>query len=480
MINSIIYKNRTHTKKIRQSLFFYIIIIILSNFNYINSVIYLPFKTKTKYLSSDDFFSKYLSTNFDIGVPPQNIEAEIDFQEMDFHLSYTRRYINFSYNRTLSSTYINTTKYDISTNNFLSGCRANETFHFYITNNLNNKKEFKNVPFFMATSNNYKFGAVLGFAISWKGLRNFVYSLKYGGVIESYTWTLQFNSLNEGVLIIGNEPHFYNNSFYDENKLKYTKVYKESNLFSWCFEFNKIMSGNKLINLYINDKNILLGIIRPELSGIIAPWEYYLNLKKYFFGKYLENNICKEISLLEKNISNNDFYNEQKIEFLKIECFKEKFGVNDINNFPNLNFLNIPLNYSFIFSGNDIFLKEDDKYIFQIYFANVSYWYIGRLFLYKYQLIFNEDNKLIGFYTGKKENNDIKENNKFFKISLIIIISVFFIFLFFVFYRKIKMVLSQKTRKNAKELEDDFSYKNSDIYDDDSNNKENALFNKNE
>jgi hypothetical protein len=41
------------------------------------------------------------------------------------------------------------------------------------------------------------------------------------------------------------------------------------------------------------------------------------------------------------------------------------------------------------------------------------------------------------------------------------------------------MVLSQKTRKNAKELEDDFSYKNSDIYDD-SNNKENALFTKNE
>ena len=64
---------------------------------------------------------------------------------------------------------------------------------------------------------------------------------------------MQFNSLNDGVLIVGNEPHVYNNSIYDENKLKYTKIYKESNLFSWCFEFNKIMSGDNLIKLYIND-----------------------------------------------------------------------------------------------------------------------------------------------------------------------------------------------------------------------------------
>ena len=154
----------------------------------------------------------------------------------------------------------------------------------------------------------------------------------------------------------------------------------------------------------------------------------------------------------------------------------------DINNLPVLKIMNIPLNYSFCFSGNDLFLNDNDKYIFQIYVSNISYWYLGRLFLYKYQLIFNEDNKLIGFYTGKKEIDETNKNNNFFKVSLIVIISLFGIFLFFVFYKKIKIIILKNSKKNAKELEEDFSYKTKDLYDDNnnSNNNENELFNKND
>ena len=479
MINSI-----NKTRNCYLYFYYFIFIIILSNINYIKSTIYLPFKTRTKNPSSDIFFSQYLCTNFEMGTPPQRIVAEVDFTEIDFHLSYTRRYIDLSYNRSLSRSYKNTTNYHISTNNFLSGCRANETFYFITSDNLATKNEYKNIPFFMSTASNQKFGAVLAFAISYKGLRNFVYSLKYGGAINSYTWTMQFNNLNEGVIIIGNEPHIYNNSYYDENKLKYTKIYRESNLlFSWCFEFNKVKSGDEIINLIFNNKNFLLGIIRPDINGIISPWEYYLNLKNTFFEKYFLNNICKEVSVYEKNISNNEFYNEQKIEYIKIECLQEKFDNNDINNLPKFQIDNIPLNFSFIFSGNDLFLKENEKYIFQIYFTNVSYWYLGRIFLYKYQLIYNEDNKLIGFYTGKKEKQFIeKKENNFFKISLIIIISLFFLFLLFVIYKKIKIIILKNSKKNAKELEEDFSYKKNELDDDDNfdNNKENAIINKNE
>ena len=133
MINYSIHNNQRRNFIIKNNSFIYFLSIILfiSNINKINSVIYLPFKTRTKNILSDEFFSKYLSTNFAMGTPPQNIEAEIDFQEMDFHLSYTRKYLSFSYDKSLSSSYINTTKYDISTNNFLSGCRANESFYFF-------------------------------------------------------------------------------------------------------------------------------------------------------------------------------------------------------------------------------------------------------------------------------------------------------------------------------------------------------------
>ena len=464
-------------KLVKPSLFYISFIIIsLSSFKPIQSVIYLPFTTKEKLPLSDPFFGLYLSTQFEVGTPPQLISAEIDFQEMDFHLSYTRKYMPLSYNKSLSRTYINTTKYHISTDNFLSGCRANESFYFYINDKLNQKKEYKNVPFFMSTATNQKFCAVLGFEISWKGLRNFVVSLKYAKVINSYTWTLSFNDINNGLLIIGDEPHAYDNTF-DENKLRYTKIYKENNLFSWCFEFNKILSGNNIIN----KNNILLGIIRPEIQGIVAPIEYYENIKNNFFEKYITNNICKESYIYEKNISITSFYNEQKIKYIKIECLSNKFGINDINNFPILNFINIPLNYSFILKGNDLLLKDDDKYIFQIYLSNVSYWYIGRVFLSKYQLVFNEDNKLIGFYTGKKEKNDDSYNNTFFKVCFIIIITFFCIFLFLMLYKRLTFLWFNKSKMTAKELEDDFSYKKSDIIDENNNNDgENALFEKND
>ena len=75
--------------------------------------------------------------------------------------------------------------------------------------------------------------------------KKFCCKFKYAKAINSYTWTLSFNDINNGLLIIGDEPHTYDNSF-DENKLRYTKIYKENNLLSWCFEFNKILSGNNI------------------------------------------------------------------------------------------------------------------------------------------------------------------------------------------------------------------------------------------
>ena len=113
----------------------------------------------------------------------------------------------------------------------------------------------------------------------------------------------------------------------------------------------------------------------------------------------------------------------------------------------------------------------------------MSYWFIGRIFLYKYQLIFNEDNKLIGFYTAKKELKEKEEKtNNFFKISLIIIISIFCLFLSFIIYKRIKFMVIKNSKKNAKELEEDFSYKKSDneIYNNYNNNNENRILSINE
>ena len=437
-------------KKFILSLFISLIL-FCSNINKIISLIVLPFKIKIKSEKNDEFFSKYLSTKFEIGEPVQIIEAEIDFQESDFYLSYTKKYINLSYNKSKSNSYINTTQYRITTNNFISGCKANETFYFFEDELLENKKQYKNVPFFMAANIDQLFCAVLGFELSYKGLRGFVPSLKSSKAINSYTWTLKFNSIDDGLLIIGDEPHIYNN-LYDESKLKYTNVYIHKTLYSWSFQFSSLIIGETI------DKNNIIGVIRPNIQGLISPNKYLENIQKLFFNDYLNNNICKKFEIYDKNISSNDFYDDQKIQFYKIQCNKEKFGSNDINRFPELKFENIPMNYTFSFNGKDLFKDENDNYIFQIYSANIKDWYFGRLFLYKYQLIFNEDNKLIGFYTGLKNISNNKNSN-LTKIILIVFFSVCFIFLSFIFYKKIRKF---KNKNYADELEDNFSYKKSD------------------
>ena len=451
-----------------------IIVFILNNHK-INLLIVLPFKMKIKNQQSDEFFSKYLSTTFEIGEPPQNIEADINFQESDFHLTYTRKYIPLLYNKTKSNTYINTTLYRITTKNFISGCRANETFFFYNDENLKNKQKYMNVPFFMSTNMDKLFAAILGFELNGMGARGFVGNLKYGRAINSYTWTLKYNNIEEGLLIIGEEPHIYNNT-YDENKLKYTKLYMYKNLFSWSISFENIIIGE-----LINRKNII-SLIRPDIKGLIAPKEYLENIKAIYLDKYLNENICKINEIYEKNISNNDYdYNDdQKMKFYKIECDKTKFSINDINNFLILKFVNIPLNYSFLFNGKDLFIENNEKYIFQIYFGDIKYWYFGSLFLYKYQLIFNEDNKLIGFYTGMKKEKISDKNDYIFKIILIIIFLIFGLFIFFVLFKEIRLL--NRNKKYAKELEEDFSYKKNDMIREIKNlkNDDNYLFKKND
>ena len=348
-------------------------------------------------------------------------------------------------------------------------------FFFYNDENLKNKQKYMNVPFFMSTNMDKLFAAILGFELNGMGTRGFVGNLKYGRAINSYTWTLKYNNIEEGLLIIGEEPYIYNNT-YDENKLKYTKLYMYKNLFSWSISFENIIIGE-----LINKKNII-SLIRPDIKGLIASKEYLENIKAIYLDKYLNENICKINEIYERNISNNDYdYNDdQKLKFYKIECDKTKFSINDINNFPILKFVNIPLNYSFLFNGKDLFIENNAKYIFQIYFGDIKYWYFGSLFLYKYQLIFNEDNKLIGFYTGMKKEKISDKNDYIFKIILIIIFLIFGLFIFFVLFKKIRLL--NRNKKYAKELEEDFSYKKNDMIREIKNlkNDDNYLFKKND
>ena len=80
------------------------------------------------------------------------------------------------------------------------------------------------------------------------------------------------------------------------------------------------------------------------------------------------------------------------------------------------------------------------------------------MFLKKYQIIFDDDNGLIGFYKSKIINKEGKTQtmSNALKIAILFVIGSFFIFLSFLIYKKINVLVKRK--KLANELEDEFMY----------------------
>ena len=124
---------------------------------------------------------------------------------------------------------------------------------------------------------------------------------------------------------------------------------------------------------------------------------------------------------------------------------------------------------------NDLFYKneKDGKYYFLIYF-NVplteeekwkqrinsinNRWILGRIFLKRFLLIFDQDKRIIGFYNNKLNQNYFSKGTLLPWILVFICICIIFVLIFYIFsiYKKIR-------RKRVNELDliyDYIPYKN--------------------
>ena len=143
------------------------------------------------------------------------------------------------------------------------------------------------------------------------------------------------------------------------------------------------------------------------------------------------------------------------------------FNINNLKEFPTLYFEHNEFNYTFKLSYKDLFVEFKDIYIFLIANMNndVDDWFLGRVFLKKYQFFFNPDSKYIGFYNPNIKLNNTNnvneiinnENNSKYLIFVVILISLLFIsviiiFIIFFTYNK------NKKRKRANELDDEYDY----------------------
>ena len=300
---------------------------------------------------------------------------------------------------------------------------------------FDNKIEAFNLTFILGKNITKKVkGGIIGLKITlqktFHDTTNFLYLLKKRKMIDSYCFLYQYNKNdNSGVIIIGNLPHEYDNNTYDKEFFKSVKVDKSFRYINWKIKFDEIKYGDINLNY---DLNI---VFNCDLGGIIGSEDAFNEIKKNFFDKYIKSNLCEII--YDKKKWYMGFYCDKNIK---------------LEDFYNLTFKSKEFNYTFVLNYNDLFLEINNKIYFLMFFRKDTtefFWIFGEPFFKKYQIIFDEEKGIIGFYTSKKK--------KTFNKSIIYFI-VLFIIIFILIGIIIKMIINKPRKLRANELEDQYEY----------------------
>ena len=263
---------------------------------------------------------------------------------------------------------------------------------------------------------------------------NFLKQLKEKKVISNYTWNLKYLDNNNGIITFGSFPHMYNNLFLKENLRVTSTSFNENNL-DWNIFFDKIIFNNNKEQIIFKGSTICE--LNLERDLIKAPFEY-----KFIFIKYIFNQSkCEEV-----NVSTNIFYICDK----KTKIYK----------LPSIQFKSRDLNFTFEMTYKDLFKEINGKLFFLIYFNKLDknqfkFWILGKPFIKKYQFIFEQEKRLVGFY-------QIIENPiSYFKlqVTLICILSSIIIILWILVFRFFKYKIRKKRINEIDDIYDYSSYK---------------------
>ena len=385
---------------------------------------------------------KYIYTSFEMGFPIQKVDAEISFQNSTFYMSQENlSFTNSTFNILKSETFsIISSNMSITKSN--DTYQGSDNFYFYTDIKLQNKKKFESIPILCPFGKNSSLSPIIGLQIENKNKSNNLINIfKSKNIIKNYFWTIKFNDINEGLIIIGDLSHDY--------IIQFANTYSIKNKIYWGFHISSI----KFSGLTISD--YMIGKIEPKILEIFGSYEYITSIEKLFFQNYIENNICRRIwDIIE---------GEDVFRFI---CEKDKFNKSDINDFPPLSIVNIEMNFTFVFNGEELFMEKDNKIIFLIVAKpgrTDGEWIIGRVFLLKYQFLFDNENNLIGIYRVTNDNNkkeiNINKNRNFYIILIIILIitllALITVFIYMVYNNK---GVFKSRRKRISELDDDFIY----------------------
>ena len=438
--------------------FFIILLLIKNTFLYLilplNKIIYNNIDSiKDPKEVIQKLYNSEIYTTIEIGLERTPIKTFLSYDRTELIIS-GKNVKNHKYNESSSTTYIcvnNITK-EFYFGQFSEVLLSKEDF--FIKNETGNFQHIEQLKFILGTkaSSSDPYEGVMGLQLSYLNSEpeyNLVNSLKSKKIINSYNWFLNFDNMDKsnGKMYIGTLPHMIDNR-YEENNLKTALSAKNGVNMNWGMEFSETKYGEskKLKKSY-------QAYIHFDFGLFQGPNELMEIIDSEFFDYYIKEKICFK-----------DVYGIQKDIFYYCKNVKEF----DITKFKSIYLKNIELEYVFEFNYKDLFLYSNDTIYFLMVFREVDLnnFFIGEPFLKKYNLVFNQESKKIGYYTYVKEEEEEKEkeiekkdsNNKYFSlinILLVLILICLLAILIMIYFKKTK----RKIRTN--ELEDyDYVAKN--------------------
>ena len=402
---------------------------IIIFFKFIHSeIIILPFK-KTKSFEGDFYsyiFLNELETEILIGTPFQKINAYIKPEK--HHLFITGSKLKGQYNEINSNTYEkdgNIERYFYG-EQFKTGFLSNESFLFL--NNKEVKIKTDKISFLLATSidktSNYIDNAQIGLGLydnsNIKEI-NLIYQLNERKYLYSYSYYFKFENDDKGKIIFGEDI----NSNNTEKILNYCKMISSSNTFQIIFD--NVTYSNEDIEF-----NNIYAQFNFSLGGFITNKENKIIFDK-FFNPLIENNLCQI---------------DKKGIFTYYSCNK---NIN-ISQLQSIKFYHKGLNYTFELDYHDFFREFNNKYYCTIFFQDGYYldWIFGQIFLKKYEILIDQDRKILGIYI---HNPQSKSN--FYSWLFVFILFVLIIIMIFLIYRRNKLI--PKRIKASELLEDEIN-----------------------
>ena len=428
-------------------LFFSIFIKIITSQN---PIIVIPFKvnripnTKPSEFDTTSFVQEYyyrdFYTSLSTGIPSKKILTLIDTRSHIFHFgkNYLKRnslneiydpekiISTETYDRKNSLSFKNISKLYYTNIEQKTASLCSEIFLLYTDILMEKALSIGDLQFIIDDDVQDKLHIRLGLGkpltVEYGGPPHFIQSLLDVGAIKDQSWTLKFTSKNEGLFILGEEPHKYEDITIDSR-------YQRKNYFSTnsasSVEYRNPISITAQDIFLIDEKgeeitiNTNKGCYLNYNNGFVkATKEYWDYIKKNYFFELFVANICKEESVRfnteEETVKSYYIISCDKIKIM--EEYKQK-----LDSFPTIKFFIFDFNYNFELTKDDLFTDVNNVLYFMIIYqrdifnnADLAFWDLGLPFLFKYQFVHNYQKKTVGFYIPEKEEEtvEVKEEEK--------------------------------------------------------------------